>query len=223
MTWCDASSTNMYVRTSVNGSRTGRPRPGSWPSGSASSACSACTCTGTAAPASSALAYGLACLELEAGDSGLRSLVSVQGSLAMFAIWRYGSEEQKQQWLPGMAAGDTIGCFGLTEPDHGSDPGLDEDPGRARRRRLDPARHQDVDHQRPGRRRGGGLGPHRRDGSRGGFVVPMDTPGRDRERDPPQAVAAGLVDRRDRARRRAPAGRGPAARGGRAEGPAVAA
>jgi glutaryl-CoA dehydrogenase len=72
---------------------------------------------------SSALAYGLACLELEAGDSGLRSLVSVQGSLAMFAIWRWGSEEQKQQWLPGMAAGDTIGCFGLTEPDHGSDPG----------------------------------------------------------------------------------------------------
>jgi glutaryl-CoA dehydrogenase len=71
---------------------------------------------------SSALAYGLACLELEAGDSGLRSLVSVQGSLAMFAIHRYGSAEQKEQWLPGMAAGDTIGCFGLTEPDHGSDP-----------------------------------------------------------------------------------------------------
>ena len=72
---------------------------------------------------SSALAYGLACMELEAGDSGLRSLVSVQGSLAMFAIYRFGSEEQKQHWLPGMAAGDTIGCFGLTEPDHGSDPG----------------------------------------------------------------------------------------------------
>jgi glutaryl-CoA dehydrogenase len=70
----------------------------------------------------SAVAYGLACLELEAGDSGLRSLVSVQGSLAMYAIWRYGSEEQKQQWLPAMAAGDAIGCFGLTEPDHGSDP-----------------------------------------------------------------------------------------------------
>ncbi|CAG7622498.1 acyl-CoA dehydrogenase family protein [Leucobacter soli] len=67
--------------------------------------------------------YGLACLELEASDSGLRSLVSVQGSLAMFAIWRWGSEEQKQQWLPGMAAGDLIGCFGLTEPDAGSDPG----------------------------------------------------------------------------------------------------
>jgi glutaryl-CoA dehydrogenase len=70
----------------------------------------------------SAVAYGLACLELEAGDSGLRSLVSVQGSLAMYAIWRYGSEDQKQRWLPAMAAGDAIGCFGLTEPDHGSDP-----------------------------------------------------------------------------------------------------
>ncbi len=71
---------------------------------------------------SSAVAYGLACLELEAADSGVRSLVSVQGSLAMFAIWKYGSEEQKQRWLPGMAKGELIGCFGLTEPDHGSDP-----------------------------------------------------------------------------------------------------
>jgi len=71
----------------------------------------------------SATEYGLACLEIEATDSGLRSLVSVQGSLAMFSIWRWGSEEQKQEWLPRMAAGDAIGCFGLTEPDHGSDPG----------------------------------------------------------------------------------------------------
>ncbi|MBK0868655.1 MULTISPECIES: acyl-CoA dehydrogenase family protein [unclassified Saccharopolyspora] len=70
----------------------------------------------------SAVDYGVACEELEAVDSGLRSLVSVQGSLAMFAIWRWGSEEQKQQWLPRMAAGEAIGCFGLTEPDHGSDP-----------------------------------------------------------------------------------------------------
>jgi len=69
-----------------------------------------------------AVQYGLACLELEAADSGIRSLVSVQGSLAMYAIHRYGSEEQKQRWLPGMAAGEIIGCFGLTEPDHGSDP-----------------------------------------------------------------------------------------------------
>jgi glutaryl-CoA dehydrogenase len=75
-------------------------------------------CTGA-----SATAYGLACLELEAGDSGVRSLVSVQGSLAMYAIHRWGSEEQKQDWLPRMAAGEAIGCFGLTEPDSGSDPG----------------------------------------------------------------------------------------------------
>ena len=71
----------------------------------------------------SATAYGLACMELEAGDSGVRSLVSVQGSLAMFAIHRWGSEEQKQEWLPRMAAGEALGCFGLTEPDSGSDPG----------------------------------------------------------------------------------------------------
>ncbi|GAA5168389.1 acyl-CoA dehydrogenase family protein [Ornithinimicrobium tianjinense] len=74
-------------------------------------------CAGT-----SATAYGLACLELEAGDSGIRSLVSVQGSLAMYAIWAYGSEEHKQEWLPRMAAGEAVGCFGLTEPDFGSNP-----------------------------------------------------------------------------------------------------
>jgi glutaryl-CoA dehydrogenase len=69
-----------------------------------------------------AIAYGVACRELEAADSGLRSLVSVQGSLAMFPIWKYGSDEQKEEWLPRMAAGQAAGCFGLTEPDHGSDP-----------------------------------------------------------------------------------------------------
>ena len=69
------------------------------------------------------VAYGLACLEIEAADSGMRSLVSVQGSLAMYAIWKYGSEEQKNEWLPRMAAGEAIGCFGLTEPDFGSNPG----------------------------------------------------------------------------------------------------
>jgi glutaryl-CoA dehydrogenase len=74
-------------------------------------------CAGT-----NAVSYGLACLELEAGDSGVRSMVSVQGSLAMFAIWKFGSEEQKQTWLPRMAAGEAIGCFGLTEPDFGSNP-----------------------------------------------------------------------------------------------------
>ncbi len=71
----------------------------------------------------SAVCYGLACQELEAGDSGLRSFVSVQGSLVMFPIWAFGSEEQKQRWLPPMARGEVIGCFGLTEPDSGSDPG----------------------------------------------------------------------------------------------------
>jgi len=78
--------------------------------------------TGYGCAGASAVAYGLACQELEAADSGVRSLVSVQGSLAMYAIWRYGSEEQKQEWLPRMATGEAIGCFGLTEPDHGSDP-----------------------------------------------------------------------------------------------------
>jgi glutaryl-CoA dehydrogenase len=71
----------------------------------------------------SAVSYGLACLELEAGDSGFRSFVSVQGSLCMFPIHRFGSEEQKERWLPSMARGEVIGCFGLTEPDVGSDPG----------------------------------------------------------------------------------------------------
>ena len=75
-------------------------------------------CAGT-----SAVAYGVACRELEAVDSGLRSFVSVQGSLAMYAIYKWGSEEQKQEWLPRLAAGDALGCFGLTEPDAGSDPG----------------------------------------------------------------------------------------------------
>jgi glutaryl-CoA dehydrogenase len=106
-------------------------------------------CAGT-----SATAYGLACLELEAGDSGIRSFVSVQGSLVMFPIWKFGSEEQKQTWLPRMASGEVIGCFGLTEPDSGSDP--------QGRERLARQRDQDVDHQwvhcRPGR----GLGPHGR-------------------------------------------------------------
>jgi glutaryl-CoA dehydrogenase len=74
-------------------------------------------CAGT-----NAVSYGLACLELEAGDTGFRSFVSVQGSLAMFPILTYGSEEQKDEWLPRMAKGEAIGCFGLTEPDRGSDP-----------------------------------------------------------------------------------------------------
>ena len=78
--------------------------------------------TGYGCAGMGAVSYGVACREMEAADSGLRSLVSVQGSLCMFPIWKYGSEEQKQEWLPRMAAGEAIGCFGLTEPDHGSDP-----------------------------------------------------------------------------------------------------
>jgi glutaryl-CoA dehydrogenase len=78
---------------------------------------------GYGCPGASAVAYGLACLELEAGDSGVRSFASVQGSLAMYAIYRYGDEEQKNRWLPSMARGEAIGCFGLTEPDFGSNPG----------------------------------------------------------------------------------------------------
>lgn len=81
------------------------------------------TLSGYGCAGASAVQYGLACMELEAADSGIRSLMSVQGSLAMYAIHRFGSEEHKQRWLPGMAAGELLGCFGLTEPDHGSDPG----------------------------------------------------------------------------------------------------
>jgi glutaryl-CoA dehydrogenase len=131
--------------------------------------------TGYGCAGATATAYGLACLELEAGDSGVRSLVSVQGSLAMFAIHRYGSEEQKQRWLPPMAAGEAIGCFGLTEADHGSDPA-----GMATRARRDGddwvltggkmwitnAPVADV-----------GVIWARTDEGVRGFAVPMDTPG----------------------------------------------
>jgi glutaryl-CoA dehydrogenase len=79
--------------------------------------------TGYGCAGAGPVAYGVACRELEAADSGLRSAASVQGSLAMFPIWKYGTDEQKNEWLPRMAAGEAIGCFGLTEPDHGSDPG----------------------------------------------------------------------------------------------------
>ena len=110
-------------------------------------------CAGT-----STTAYGLACLEVEAGDSGIRSLMSVQGSLAMYAIHAFGSEEHKDRWLPEMAKGEKIGCFGLTEADFGSNPGRHAHPGEARRLRLGARRLQDVDHQRVGRRRGRGVG-----------------------------------------------------------------
>jgi glutaryl-CoA dehydrogenase len=127
-------------------------------------------CAGT-----SAVSYGLACLELEAGDSGLRSFVSVQGSLSMFSIRRYGSEEQKQEWLPRLARGEAIGCFGLTEPDHGSDPG-----GMRTRARRD-GEDWILDGTKMWITNGGAadvatVWARTEDGIRG-FLVPTDTPG----------------------------------------------
>jgi glutaryl-CoA dehydrogenase len=127
-------------------------------------------CAGT-----SAVEYGLACLELEAGDSGARSFVSVQGSLAMFPIWKYGSEEQKLHWLPRMATGEAIGCFGLTEADAGSDPG-------SMRTR---ARRDGDDWVLSGSKMwitNGGIADvaivwARTDDGVRGFIVPTDTPG----------------------------------------------
>ncbi len=127
-------------------------------------------CAGT-----NAVSYGLACTELEAGDSGIRSFVSVQGSLAMFPIRAFGSEEQKQQWLPGMAAGDIIGCFGLTEADAGSDPSAMKT--RARRDGSDWI----IDGTKMWITNGGiadvaVVWAQTEDGIRG-FIVPTDTPG----------------------------------------------
>jgi glutaryl-CoA dehydrogenase len=127
-------------------------------------------CAGT-----SAVQYGVACTELEAGDSGVRSFVSVQGSLAMFPIWAFGSEEQKQQWLPPMAAGEIIGCFGLTEADAGSDPGS----------MRTSARRDGADWILNGTKMwitNGGIADvavvwAKTDGGIRGFVVPTDTPG----------------------------------------------
>ncbi len=136
--------------------------------------------TGYGCAGTSATAYGLACLELEAGDSGLRSVVSVQGSLAMFAIWKHGSEEQKQTWLPRMATGEAIGCFGLTEPDFGSDPGGMRT--RARRDRPDDERSDWVLDGTKMWITNGSIADvavvwaRTEEGVRG-FVVPTDTPG----------------------------------------------
>ena len=94
------------------------------------------------------VAYGLIMQELERGDSGIRSFASVQGALVMYPIYAFGSEEQKQHWLPQLAAGEEIGCFGLTEPDFGSNPGGMITTARETEGRLGAERHQDVDHQR---------------------------------------------------------------------------
>jgi glutaryl-CoA dehydrogenase len=128
-------------------------------------------CAGT-----SATAYGLACMELEAGDSGLRSLVSVQGSLAMFALWQHGTEDQKQEWLPRMARGEALGCFGLTEPDFGSNPG-----GMRTRARQDPSGDWVLDGTKMWITNGSVadvavVWARAEDGIRG-FIVPTDTPG----------------------------------------------
>jgi glutaryl-CoA dehydrogenase len=131
--------------------------------------------TGYGCAGANAVSYGLACLELEAGDSGFRSFVSVQGSLSMFPIWRFGSDEQKERWLPAMARGDVIGCFGLTEPDAGSDPG----------RMRTTARRNGSDWVLSGSKMwitNGGIADiavvwaNADDGIRG-FLVPTDTPG----------------------------------------------
>jgi glutaryl-CoA dehydrogenase len=123
----------------------------------------------------SATAYGLTCLELEAGDSGIRSLVSVQGSLAMFAIHRWGSEEQRQEWLPRMAAGEAIGCFGLTEPDAGSDPGAMRT--RARRDGADWVLHGQKMWITNGSVSDVAIVWAQTDDGIRGFVVPTDSPG----------------------------------------------
>ncbi|HET9829113.1 MAG TPA: acyl-CoA dehydrogenase family protein [Nocardioidaceae bacterium] len=131
---------------------------------------------GYGCPGRSAVEYGLAALELEAGDSGLRTFVSVQGSLAMSAIRHFGSEEHKQKWLPGMAAGELIGCFGLTEPTAGSDPAS----------MLTTARRDGEEWVLDGHKRWIGLASvadvaviwaKTEDGVIRGFVVPTSTPG----------------------------------------------
>jgi glutaryl-CoA dehydrogenase len=130
---------------------------------------------GYGCPGGSEVDYGLACLEIEAGDSGLRSFMSVQGSLVMFAIRRFGSEEQREEWLPRLASGEAIGCYALTEPESGSDPGSMNTF--ARRERGDWILN--------GRKRWNTNGPvsdvaiiwaKTEEGIRG-FVVPADTPG----------------------------------------------
>jgi glutaryl-CoA dehydrogenase len=131
--------------------------------------------TGYGCAGASAVQYGLVCLELEAADSGVRSLVSVQGSLAMYAIHRFGSQEQRERWLPAMAAGEVIGCFGLTEPDHGSDPA-----GMRTRARRDGSDWV-LDGRKMWITNGSIAGvavvwAQTGDGVRG-FVVPTDTPG----------------------------------------------
>ncbi len=166
----------------------------------------------------SATAYGLACQELEAVDSGIRSLVSVQGSLAMFAIHHNGSEEQKEEWLPRMAAGEAIGCFGLTEPDFGSNPGgmrtnakRDGDDWILNGTKMWITNGSIADVA--------VVWARTDDGVRG-FVVPTDTPGFSAPRDQEQDVAPGVGHLGTGARGRASACLGDAAQGSRTVRPA---
>ena len=166
-----------------------------------------------------AVAYGLVELELEAGDSGLRSFVSVQSALAMFAILTHGSDEQRAEWLPRMTSGEAIGCFGLSEPDSGSDPGS--------MRTF--ARREGEDWVLSGTKMwitNGSVSDvaivwaNTDDGVRG-FVVPCDVPGLQRTRHSQEDVAAGERHQRAGDGRRAPARGGGASGGRRLEGPAV--
>ena len=175
------------------GSTRAGSRPASWLPSSGAWACWACTSRATAAPARRPRPTAWPASSSRPATPAPAASCRCRASLAMFPIWQFGSEEQKQEWLPRMAAGELIGCFGLTEPDSGSDPGSMRTRAVARRRRLGAERHQDVDHQRHRRRRGRGLGPHRRRPATASSS-PTDTPGFERQRHPPQDVAAGLGD-----------------------------
>ena len=209
----DASSR----RTSPTGTRRARC-PTTSARSSASSACSACTWRATAARARAPTAYGIACRELEAVDSGLRSFVSVQGSLAMYAIHRWGTEEQKEEWLPRMATGEALGCFGLTEPDAGSDPASMRT--RAKRDGDDWVLNGSKMWITNGTLADVAVVWAQTDDGIRGFVVPTDTPGLHRHQDPAQAVAARVGDGRAVLRRPAAAGRRGVPRGARPQGPA---
>ena len=162
--------------------------------------------------------YGLVTQEMERGDSGIRSFVSVQSALVMYPIYTFGSDEQKDEWLPAMAKGEKLGCFGLTEPDFGSNPGGMRTRAQARRHRLHPERRKDVDHLRLHRRCRGDLGQGRGRGRPRARISGADQDaGLPRLRCARQMVAARLRHLRAVAAGRAAARLGSAARFGRPE------